>query len=66
MDFEGAEIGHYEMPLSATQHSPEDLCDLIVLAVHAAADSCNLDYEEISGICIGLAGQIDGGRGFVH
>lgn len=66
VDFEGTEIGHYEMPLGATQHSPEDLCDLIVLAVHRAADSCNLRSDEISGICVGLAGQIDGGRGFVH
>jgi predicted NBD/HSP70 family sugar kinase len=66
VDFEGSEIGHYEMPLTATQHSPEALCDLIVVAVHRAADSCDLRYEEISGICIGLAGQIDGGRGFVH
>lgn len=66
VDFEGTEIGHYEMPLSAAQHSPEVLCDLIVLAVHRAADSCDLRYDEISGICVGLAGQIDGGRGFVH
>jgi hypothetical protein len=55
VDFEGTEIGHYEMPLNAAQHSPEDLCDLIVLAVHRAADSCDLRYDEISGICVGLA-----------
>jgi transcriptional regulator of PTS gene len=66
VDFEDTEIDHYEMPLSVAQHSPEALCDLIVEAVHTTADSCDLRYEEISGICIGLAGQIDGGRGFVH
>lgn len=66
VDFEGTEIGSHEYVLPQMQFSGTELCDQIIAAVSAACDAHGLGMEYLSGIAIGLAGQINGSTGFVH
>lgn len=66
VDFTGAEIGHLETPLSQSRFAPVELCDQIIDAVAATCAAHDRQMAELSGISIGLAGQVNGRTGFVH
>ncbi len=66
VDFEGQEIGAHEHPLPQSQFTAPGLCDEIIAAVAAACTRHRRDIATLSGIGIGLAGQVDGSTGFVH
>jgi predicted NBD/HSP70 family sugar kinase len=66
VDFTGAEIGLHETPRTEIASAPEVLADAIVAATAAACSRHGRGLEEVSGICVGLAGQIDGVRGHVY
>ena len=65
-DFEGQQIGEYDYPLPAIRASAEGLAEHILAAVRGACAHNARNFDEISGIGIGLAGQVDGKLGFVH
>jgi predicted NBD/HSP70 family sugar kinase len=65
-DFEGYQVGEYDYPLPAIRSRAEDLAEHILAAVRGACVHNARNFDEISGIGIGLAGQVDGKRGFVH
>ena len=66
VDFAGVEIGHLEYPLAQPRFTPPALCRQIIAAVAATCTAHGRDIAEMSAISIGLAGQIDGHKGFVH
>lgn len=66
VDFEGTEIGSHEYALSHAQFTGTGLCEQIIAAVSAACAQHGLGIEYLSGIAIGLAGQVNGTTGFVH
>ncbi|TFL16110.1 ROK family transcriptional regulator [Jannaschia formosa] len=66
VDFEGAEIGAHEVRRSEIASTPEALADAIVAATAAACAAHGRALSELSGLCVGLAGHVDGGRGHVH
>ncbi len=66
VDFEGAEIGSHEMPRPEAQSTGDALADQIMQAVDAACAAHGRASAEVSGIGIGLAGQVDGHRAHVH
>ncbi|MDB2407462.1 ROK family transcriptional regulator [Jannaschia sp.] len=66
VDFEGTEIGVKEVARTETASPPEGLADAIVAATAAACAAHGRVLSEVSGICVGLAGHVDGARGHVH
>lgn len=66
LDFEGSEIVDHERALAAPRMSPEALADEIVTAVAQACEKAGFGSGDLSGIGIGLAGQVDATRNFVH
>ena len=66
LDFEGREIGHDESPLPASSLSADDLCGRIVKAAAQACSKHGYAPNDLSGMGIGLAGQVNGSDGFVH
>ncbi|WP_342077171.1 ROK family transcriptional regulator [Yoonia sp. SS1-5] len=65
-DFEGTALGDFEHALPATKFSGDALADQIMAAVRGACAAHGLGINDISGIGLGLAGQIDGSSGYVH
>lgn len=65
-DFEGRQVGTYDYPLSAILSSPDDLVENIMAAIEGACLHNGCRVEDVSGAGVGLAGQVDGKRGFVH
>ncbi|WP_439155093.1 ROK family transcriptional regulator [Yoonia sp.] len=66
VDFEGQEIGSHEYKLPQSQFTGTGLCTEIIAAVSETCAQNGLAIEYLSGIGIGLAGQINGTTGFVH
>ena len=66
LDFDGQEFARLEVPLSQPQMDPEALVLAIRDALTAAYLRIDCDIEKLSGISIGLAGQIDAEARFVH
>ncbi len=66
LDFAGAEIADRTTPLAMGRLAPQALADAIVAAVEAACQGAGLALAELSGVAIGLAGQIAATEGFVH
>ncbi len=66
LDFDGKEVTRTEVPLPQPQMDPEAL----VLAIHDALTAAYVlidgDIKKLSGISIGLAGQVDAETQFVH
>ena len=65
-DFGGIEIAQYEHRLKFAKMSASQLCQEILCALDLACGKGNFARTEISAIGIGLAGQIDARRNFVH
>lgn len=66
VDFEGNSMGEYTEPLPGPVMSPEDLVTLVERALDGASAAAGRDRSEISGVGLGLSGQIDATRNFVH
>lgn len=66
VDFVGNEVGQKTVSLPRLQFSPEALCDRIIKALALTCQASGYAMHQLSGICVGLAGQIDGSTGFVH
>jgi predicted NBD/HSP70 family sugar kinase len=66
VDFEGVEIGAHALPRAAPVCAPETLAREVAAAVAAACAAHGRDPAQVAGIGLGLAGQVDGGRGLVH
>lgn len=66
LDFDGTEITRLEVPLSRPQMEPETLVLAIRDALHAAYVQIGCSIEKLSGISIGLAGQVNAETQFVH
>jgi len=66
VDFEGTELGGHEVPRAEIASSPEALADAIIAATAGACAAIGRALPELSGLCVGLAGHVDGVRGHVH
>ena len=66
LDFEGHEIVAHEWPLPKARTSAAELRDQIVAAVDAACAKAGLSLDDLSGIGIGLPGQVDVDQSRVH
>ena len=66
VDFEGNTIGEYDEPLPGPVMSPEELVTLVGQALDGACGAAGRARSEISGVGLGLSGQIDAARNFVH
>jgi len=66
VDFEGNTVGEYDEPLPGPLLSPEELVTLVGQALDGACVAAGRDRSEISGVGLGLSGQIDAARNFVH
>lgn len=66
VDFEGAEIVHHIHPLERSCMTPEALAEVICAAVAGACAAGDVAMDALSGVSVGLAGQVDAGRGLVH
>lgn len=66
LDFDGKEVTRLEVPLSRPQMEPEALVLAIRDALTAAYLQIDCGLETLSGISIGLAGQVDAEIRFVH
>ncbi len=66
LDFDGKEVKRLEVPLTQPQMEPEALVLTIRDALTAAYEQIGCGLERLSGISIGLAGQIDAETRFVH
>lgn len=66
VDFTGAEVGHDSQPLSRPSHSAGDLGQIIMEAIAQSCQRNGLGISDVSGITVGLPGQIDGRSGHVH
>ncbi|MEX0339885.1 MAG: ROK family protein [Arenibacterium sp.] len=66
MDFEGTERGRFEAPLADPCLPPDRLVAIIQDAVEQACCNAGLAVSALSGVAIGLPGQIDAGMGYVH
>ncbi|MDP5217707.1 ROK family transcriptional regulator [Ruegeria sp. 2205SS24-7] len=66
VDFSGTEIALHEHDLRNARMSGEELADEIKTAVAATCAKAGIEMRTLSGIAIGLPGQIDAAKGFVH
>lgn len=66
VDFSGTEIALHEHDLRNARMSGEELADQIKTAVAATCAKAGIEMRTLSGIAIGLPGQIDAAKGFVH
>ncbi|WP_424932083.1 ROK family protein [Amaricoccus macauensis] len=66
LDFEGREIIRHQMSLARAKMQSVELVDQVTLAVEQACGKGGFRPDDLSGIGIGLAGQIDAIRNFVH
>ena len=66
LDFEGSEIVNHQMPLAIPRMTPDVLVDQIATAVSQACSKGSFALGDLSGIGIGLAGQLDATHNFVH
>ena len=66
LDFGGIEVAKGEFPLVNSQMEPADLVDRLKQCLVATCQSIPGGIEALAGISIGLAGQVDAGKRFVH
>lgn len=66
LDFEGNEIGAHERALPVFRSSAADLSEQIVAAIEGACAKAGLRIDDLSGIGIGLPGQVDVDQSLVH
>jgi predicted NBD/HSP70 family sugar kinase len=66
MDFEGTDLGDFEVELGRSVYEPDALSDVIADALKTGADMCSLKLDDILAVGIGMAGIVDADRGFVH
>ncbi len=66
VDFEGNSIGEYESPIPLHRLGAEKLVDYLVEILQAACKANNIPIEKLSGVGLGIAGQVDSPRGFVY
>ena len=66
LDFEGNEIAEHESPLPAFRFPAQGLADQIVAALGGACAKAGLRLDELTGVGVGLAGQVDVDQSFVH
>lgn len=66
MDFEGTEHGSYEAPLTEPRLTPDDFVSTVKSAVEQTCQAAAIPVSALSGIAIGLPGQVDAGTGHVH
>lgn len=66
IDFEGAVLGEVSLKVDKSRHSPQELVALVQQALKAVAADAGVPVSQLSGVGIGLAGIIDGPRGYVH
>lgn len=66
LDFDGTEVTRLEVPLEQPQMEPEALVLAIRDALTAAYMQIGSGLEKLSGISVGLAGQVDAEARFVH
>ncbi len=65
-DFGGNAIAHHDYPLALAKMSASALCQNILNALDQTCAKAGFPRNEVSSIGIGLAGQIDARRNFVH
>ncbi len=66
LDFEGNEIVDHVRPLPALRCAAQDLAGHILSAIEGACAKADLVPEDLSGIGIGLPGQVDVDQSLVH
>ena len=66
VDFEGTEIGSHDFRRPESRSLGAGLAEQINAAVAEACRAEGRDIGDVAGVGVGLAGQIDGGRGHVH
>lgn len=66
LDFDGREVGQREVQLPKPQMAPVALVTAIREGVEAACEDIPGGIDSLAGISIGLPGQVDAGRKFVH
>lgn len=65
-NFAGEELSTYTAPLENAFMSPEEFIEELSKALHAACQSYGMNIDALSAVSIGLAGQIDPTRNFIH
>ena len=66
VDFEGNTIGEYEHALPGPVLSPEEMVRLVRHALDGVCRVAGRAFGDLSGVGLGLAGQVDATRKFVH
>lgn len=66
VDFEGNEVTSHKVPLKDARMSPANLVSTVRVALEDTCQQVGLSIGHLAGISIGLAGQIDAARNFVH
>ena len=66
IDFAGTELGYFEHKLTESRFEAGALSDQIIAAVASACQHNDRAFTDVSAISIGLAGMVDGERGYVH
>ncbi|QHQ37379.1 ROK family protein [Algicella marina] len=66
LDFAGKTLAEAEYPIPGGGMSPDRVATYVAKAVQDACGKAEMRLEEISGICLGVAGFVDGPRGLVH
>lgn len=66
VDFEGAHLGEYRLPLEQSVFDPEDLGAVLRKALENAVGKIGRKYKELSAVGLGLSGMIDETKGLVY
>ncbi len=65
-DFEGTELTSHEFPLNRVRMAPEEFVGCLRAAVDAACAKAGFSIRSLSGISIGIAGQVNAAENSVH
>ncbi|WP_163849306.1 ROK family transcriptional regulator [Pseudooceanicola aestuarii] len=65
-DFEGTELANHVLNLAASCMEPPDLVAALRRAIEGACTAGGLALTDLTGISVGLAGQVDATRNYVH
>lgn len=65
-NFTGQERAECTTELTQTRLSAQELAKQITAAVRAACLQASVEFHELAGIAVGLAGQVDAARNYVH
>ncbi|MES0827369.1 ROK family transcriptional regulator [Ruegeria sp. SCP11] len=66
VDFEGNEVTSHKFPLDNARMSPTDFVSTIQKALEETCAKIDGSVEQLAGVSIGVAGQVDASRNFVH